>query len=298
MNVAPFNGQPKGVEWATPAELAAIATFLGSGRKLKAALLFVDDEPGGGSCGAAAGGGARVPIYRIRQESVRRHKGKYDHTEVSRWRVWFGFVDVLLPESVAAEHLIRLMRSDGKEFAADALTEAVRKSMPGGGEAGAQAAREILSGRDGAETPRGRVGDVNERDVMWDKAQIAGCLLGMAKLRREIRRHEDVGDLDSNGCQRLKEKLEEQQDLLAANARKGKGGWVPKAYQKGTFSEKANVIGKHFRKLLGGYLRQNCRPLFDHLNDQEVLRYGARNWYRPKPRINWEVELMEGKKGT
>ena len=297
MNVAPFNGEPKGVEWATPAVLAAIATLLGDGRRLKAALLFVDAEPGGGSSGAVGDGAPRIPIFRIKQESVRRRKGRYDQTEVSTWRVWFGFAEVLLPESVASDYLIRLIRSDGAEFAADGLTEAVRKSMPGGGEAGAQAAWEILNGRDGAETPGGRVGDVNERDVMWDKVQIAECVRGMAKLRREIRKHEDAGDFDSEGCQRLKGKLEEQQDLLGASSRKIKGKWVPKAYQKGTFSEKANVIGKHFRKLLGGYLRQNCRPFFDHLNDQEVLRYGARNWYRPKPRINWEVELMGTKKG-
>ncbi len=302
MNHFPLNGEPEGVEWATPAELAAFAAFLGGGRRLRAALLFVGPGPGGGSSGATAEGGARIPIYRIRQESVRRRKGRYDQTEVSTWRVWFGFVEVLLPESVAAEYLIRLIRSDGAEFAADALTEAVRKSMPGGGDRSAQTAREVLHGGegsgDGVETPRGRVGDVNERDVMWDKTQIAGCLRGMAKLRREIGKHEDAGDLGGDACQRLKTKLEEQQDLLAASARKVKGKWVPKAYQKGTFSEKANVIGKHFRKLLGGYLRQNCRPLFDHLNDQEVLRYGVRNWYRPKPRIKWEVQLMGTKKGT
>jgi len=55
------------------------------------------------------------------------------------------------------------------------------------------------------------------------------------------------------------------------------GKWVPKEYQKGTFQEKADVIRKHIRKLLDGYLRENCRPLFDHLNDRNTLVYGVSN---------------------
>ena len=243
----------------------------------------------------------RGPIYRIRQESVRRREGKYDHTEISRWRVWIGYVEVLLPECLGSEELILLIRNQAKEFAADELTEEVRKSMPGPGDGSEAAGREIV-GREGSagevQTAGGRVGDVKERDVMWDAGQIAKCLRGMDRLRKEIQAHVEAGDVASAACLRLKTKLEEQQDLLESRARRVNGDCVPKVYQKGSFDEKAGVIGKHFRKLLNGCLRDGCRPLFDHLNDRGVLRYGVRNCYRPQPPINWEVQLLGRKKGT
>ena len=85
--------------------------------------------------------------------------------------------------------------------------------------------------------------------------------------------------------------------MLAANAKKLKGNWMPKEYQKGTFQEKADVIRKHVRKVLDEHLRENCRPLFDHLNDRNTLIYGVKNRYHPKPRVEWVVQLMGGKTG-
>ena len=229
--------------------------------------------------------------YRIRQESTRRRKGKHDRTPVSTWRIWFEGREILMPTSVGTEYLVFLIRNQGKEFAADVLTERVRGSKPGAGEVNRKAAMETLRDDDGGgdegETLHGRVGELNERDVIWDGGQIAECLRKVKGLKGEIQQHETAKDFSSDGSRNLKAKLEEQEDLLAANAKKVKGKWVPKEYQKGTFQDKGDLIRKHFRKLLDGHLRENCRPLFDHLNDRSTLDYGVRNRYRPKPRIEW-----------
>jgi hypothetical protein len=328
MNCVPLNGGLVRVELATPDQVGVVAGALGLGDGLVGVVLMY-------GCGASGGGlkaplalqpggaeelvgkemtpkaegakekapedGVRIPVYRIKQESTRRRRGRYDKTEVSTWRVCFGFAEVLLPESVASEYLIHLIWKQAKEFGAGALTEAIRRSMPGGGDERSQLAREIVHGREGiadeAETARGRVGDVDERDEIWDKRQIAECLRRVKELLGELGEHEAAGDRASGAYQLLRGKLEEQQDLLRANAREAKGRWVPKEYRMGTFGEKADAIRKQFRRLLDGYLRQSCRPLFDHLNDKEVLRYGVKNCYRPKPRINWEFEFKEMKKG-
>ena len=95
----------------------------------------------------------------------------------------------------------------------------------------------------------------------------------------------------------LKDKLEEQQDLLRGNAKPVKGKWVAKEYRKGTFGQKADLIRKHVSGIVNGYLRENCRPLFEHLNDRNTLIYGVKNRYRPKPRVEWVVQLKGDKTG-
>lgn len=94
----------------------------------------------------------------------------------------------------------------------------------------------------------------------------------------------------------------QQQTTLLAFRRKGitpeKGKRVPKAYQRGTFKEKADPIGEHVRKLLNERLRSKHRPLDNHLNDRHTLVFGVGNCRRPKPAMDWTVEMMEGKNGT
>ena len=254
-----------------------------------------------GPAAAPAKAQADTPAYQIRQEFVRRRRGKHDRTEVSTWRIRFGGSEVLMPPWVSTEYLIYMMRNQGEEFDAAGLVEAVRKSMPGGGNGNGDAAKEILHGQDGngsdPRNVRGRIGDANERDVIWSEKEIADCLRRIKVLKQEMQSHEKAGDRSSDGYLRLKETLEEQVDLLTANAREVKGKWVPKEYQKGTFQDKAALIGKQLRALLNGPVRTNCRPLFDHLNDRETLVFGVKNRYRPKPRIEWDVVLMGGKKG-
>ncbi len=109
---------------------------------------------------------------------------------------------------------------------------------------------------------------------------------------------ESLGDRSSSRYEDLNEKLKEYWDLLNHNAKQVKGKWVPKEYQKGSTKEKAELIGKHFRKLLDGYLRDNCRSLYEHLIDKNTLFYGINNCYRPKPAIRWEFDFKGGKKGT
>ena len=244
--------------------------------------------------------GAALPrgpaaAYEIRQESTRRRQGRHDRTEISRWRMRFNGQEVLMPESVGTELLVHLIRNQGKDFSAATLAEAVRKSGPGSGHGGD--VQEILRGQDGDgqnnEDLRGRIGDVDERDVVWDEREIAGCLSKIKALSAEITDHEEAGDDSSEGCRVLKEKLEEQQDLMRANAKQVNGKWVPKEYRKGTFGKKADLIRKHIRGVLDDFLRENCRPLFDHLHDRETLSYGVNNCYKPSPRIEWEIQLKE-----
>ena len=206
-----------------------------------------------------------------------------------------------MPEKVGTELLVYMIRNQGKESNASALTEAVRKSGSAGGNANGQTAQEVLRGQDGGgddgEDLRGRVGDADERDVIWDDREIAGCLRKIKGLATEVKEHEEAGDDSSEDYLALKEQLEEQQDLLRANAKQVKGKWVPKEYRKGTFAQKADLIRKHVSGVLNGYVRDNCRPLFDHLNDRDTLVYGVKNCYRPKPRVNWVVQLRGEKTG-
>jgi hypothetical protein len=246
-------------------------------------------------------GGPPRPEYLIRQEGTRRRGGKQDRTQVSTWRIWFRGHEVLMPEKVGSELVVYMIRKQGKEFNAATLTEAVRKSGPAGGNRNGEAAQEIVRGQDGGgddgEELRGRVGDAEERDLIWDERDIAGCLRKIKGLVAEIKDHEDAGDDNSVNYLALKEKLEEQQDLLRANAKQVKGKWVPKEYRKGTFGQKADLIRKHVWGVLNGYLRDNCRPLFDHLNDRNTLTYGVKNRYQPKPRVEWVVQLKGDKTG-
>jgi hypothetical protein len=251
----------------------------------------------GGSVPAIAG----CPDYLIRQESVRHRAGKQDRTQVSTWRIWFRGEEVLMPAWVGTECLVFLMRNQGKEFDADILTRTIRKNAAAEASGSKETANEILHGpagcSEGGEPVGGRVGDLNERDVIWDAGQIADCQRRIKAFDNEVRSHEKAGDFSSDTYQDLKAKLEEQQEMLAANAKKLKGEWMPKEYQKGTFQEKADVIRKHVRKVMDEHLRENCRPLFDHLNDRNTLIYGVKNRYHPKPRVEWVVEFMGGKTG-
>jgi hypothetical protein len=58
--------------------------------------------------------------------------------------------------------------------------------------------REILYGRDGngieVKNLCGRVGEVNERDVIWDEDEITKHLGKIKGLAREMREHEKAGD--------------------------------------------------------------------------------------------------------
>jgi hypothetical protein len=256
---------------------------------------------GGEVAGQVAAVAAQVPPYFIRQESTRRRAGKHDRTEVSTWRVGFRGHEVLMPPWLGTEYLIFLLRREGAEFDAGALTQVIRKSMEGGGDRSGQIANEILHGQEGygedGEPVGGRIGDLNERDVIWDEGQIADCLGRLEGLNQEIGQHEAAKDLSSDAYVALKAEVEDQRELLRASAKQVKGKWVPKEYQKGTFQEKADVIRKHVRKVLDEHLRENCRPLFDHLNDRNTLTYGVKNRYQPKPRVEWVVQLKGGKTG-
>lgn len=239
------------------------------------------------------------PEYLIKQESTRRRAGRDDRTLVSTWRMWFKSEEVLMPAWVGTECLVFLIRQQGKEYNASGLTRAVRKSLPSGGNGTGADANGVLFGdesgaADGASV-RGRIGDVSERDVIWDPSEIKGALRKIKALRTEIKQHEKQRDWSSGDYLELKRMLDQQVDLLSANAKCVKGTWIPKEYQKGTAKQKADSIRKHIRKVLDEQLRQNCRPLYDHLNDKAVLRYGMKNCYRPRPRIEWEFQLKEGK---
>ena len=245
--------------------------------------------------------GASVPQYLIKYEGTRWRAGKQDRTQVSTWRIWFRGHEVLMPAWVGSEYLVFLMRSQGKEFDAGALTQIIRKSTAAGASGSNETANEILHGPEGygedGESAGGRVGDLNGPDIIWDERQITDCLRKIKAFDGEVRLHEKARDFSSEGYRELKAKLEEQQELLGANAKKLKGKWVPKEYQKGTFQRKADVIRKHLRKVLYQHLRENCRPLFDHLIDRNTLIYGVKNRYQPKPRVEWVVQLRGGKTG-
>ena len=262
---------------------------------------FAPAARGGGAEAVTPVSGGATPEFVIVQEGTRRRAGKHDRTWVSTWRIRFRGHEVLMPAKVGTELLVHMIRNQGKESNASALTEAVRKSGPAGGNKNGEAAREVLRGQDGGgddgEDLRGRVGEADERDVIWDERDIAGCLSKVKGFMAEIKDHEEAGDESSENYLALREKLEEQQDLLRANAKQVKGKWVPKEYRKGTFGQKADLIRKHVSGLLNGYLRDNCRPLFDHLNDRGTLVYGVKNCYRPKPRVEWVIQLKGSKTG-
>jgi hypothetical protein len=245
--------------------------------------------------------GARSPEYWIKQEGTRRRAGKQDRTQVSTWRIGFRGHEVLMPTWVGTEYLIFLMRSQGKEFEAGALTQTIRKSTAVGATGSKETANEILHGSGGCsedgEPAGGRVGDLNERDVIWDARHITDCLRKIKAFEDEVGLHEKARDFSSETYLEAKRMLEEQQDLRAANAKNVNGKWMPKEYQKGTFQRKADVIRKHLHKVLYQHLRDNCRPLFDHLIDRNTLVYGVKNRYQPKPRVDWVVQLMGGKTG-
>jgi hypothetical protein len=275
------NEEVAGVLGETPDDVAALPAVLA-----------------GGSPQAMATG----TVCLIRQESVRRRGGKHDRTEVSTWRIWFRGCEVLMPTWIGTEYLVFLLRNQPREFDAGALKQAIRKNPFAAAGGSGETAREVLYGQEaaegGLEPAAGRVGDLNERDVIWDERQIAGAVRNRKGSEEEIQLHEAARDLSSERYQELKAKLEERQELLAASAKQVDGKWVPKEYQKGTFREKADVIRKHIRKLLVGYLRENCRPLFDHLNDRNTLVYRVSNCYHPTPRIKWEFQFKGRKKGT
>ena len=241
------------------------------------------------------------PKFLVRLESSRPRAGKQDRTKVSTWRVWFNGDDTLLPPWAGAEYLIFLISRQGKEFDASTFTTAVRKNNAAVAVAGADVNTILYGGEaavSDADNQRGRIGELTEPDVIWDKNQIAAAMETIKRLLEEKKAHEKANDFSSAAYADVKKELEEQQDLVRHNTKMVNGKLVPKEYQKGTTKEKAELIGKHFRKLLNEHLRAACRPLFDHLKDKNTLYYGIKNCYRPKPAIRWEFDFKGGNKGT
>ena len=228
----------------------------------------------------------------IREERSRRRTGKHDRTRISTWRIWFGGEEILMPTLLATDYLIFLISHQGKMFSALQLTELVRKS--GAVNTPDEHHTEILYGADGDEgesgDQRGRAGELTERDVILDTAQIASLTKRLAGMLQEKSDYEAAGDFSSADYLQLKEDIEKSQDILNHNTKQVKGKFIPKDYQAGTAQKKADVIRKLIRQLLDTHLKTECRPLFDHLNDRNCLTYGMKNCYSPNPAIPWKIE--------
>ena len=240
------------------------------------------------------------PEFYIREEYSRQRRGKTDRTRVSTWRIGFQGQEVLLPPWLGAEFLILLIARQGKNYSADRLMREVRKCgvvAPSEGQV-----KNGVFGDDGdggkGNGQNARVGPLNERDVVMDEKQIAVLFRSIAEKTQEKEAHEAAGDYSSAVHGELTEEIEKMQDLLKHNTKLVNGKLAPKEYQISTTKEQADLIGKHFRKLLNKFLRNNCRSLFDHLNDKNTLAYGMNNSYHPKPAIAWHIQYQESKKGT
>ena len=236
-----------------------------------------------------------VAEFFIRQEATRRRAGKQDRTMVSTWRVCYRGIECFLPPLAGSDLVVFLMAKQGRKFNASALTEAVRKSN---GTGDGIAANAVLFGDDMGEAEsgdaKGRVGELNERVVIWDATEIQKAKAKITDLLGEVKQYENAGDFSSAPYLETKNELEAWQQALRQNTKLVGKKLVPKEMQKGTFTLKANLIQKNIRKLLDKHLRNNCRPLFDHLNDKSILKFGVSNSYQPKPRINWVIEMKKG----
>jgi hypothetical protein len=233
--------------------------------------------------------------YLIRQEATRQRAGKQDRTMVSTWRVRYRGIEYSLPPLAGSDLVVFLMANQGRNFNASALTEAVRKSN---GTGDGIAANAVLFGDDMGEAEsgdaKGRVGELHERVLIWDAAEIEKVKGKIIELKDELKQYEDAGDFSSIHYLETKKDLEGWQQGMRLNTKRVGKKLVPKEIQKGTFTLKANLIQKNIRKLLDKHLRNNCRPLYDHLNDKSILKFGVSNSYQPKPRINWVIEMKKG----
>ena len=279
--------------------LAAAKKFK-TGKSIQPLLERFADQAGVGATGILPQG-KTSPEYLIRQEGTRQRAGKQDRTMVSTWRIFYGGSDLLLPTKIGSEYLVYLLGHQGREYDSSRLTENVRKSALG--EAGVTGTNlnEILYGGDGtnpdADLKRGRVGDADERDVVWSQREINETMEKIDFLQEEIDGLKSIGEGASEKCEQFKEKLKEQRELLKHNAKQVRGKWIPVEYQKGTAKEKAELIGKHLRELLNGHIRDHCRPLYEHLSDKKILKFGIKNSYQPHPKVPWTFEFKQMKKG-
>lgn len=236
-----------------------------------------------------------VPEYLIRQEATRQRAGKQDRTMVSTWRVRYRGIEYSLPSLAGSDLVVFLMAKQGRNFNASELTEAVRKSN---GTGDGIAANAVLFGDDKGDDESGdamgRVGELHERVLIWDAAEIEKVKGKISELEGELKQYEEAGDFSSIHYLETKKELEAWQQGMRQNTKRVGKKLVPKEIQKGTFTVKANLIQKNIRKVLEKHLRNNCRPLYDHLNDKNILKFGVLNSYRPKPRINWVIEMKKG----
>ena len=239
------------------------------------------------------------PQYLIRQEGTRQRGGKQDRTMVSTWRVFYAGQDCLLPPLVGSDLLVYLMSNQARNYNASALTEAVRKSAGFGDGKAANAVQfgEKMGAKEGG-SAQGRVGELNEPVLIWDDEDIKMARKKIAELEAEVKEYIAAGDNTSSHYLEAQQNLETWQNALKQSTKLVGKKRVGREMQKGTFAIKANLIRKNIRKVLDGYLRQNCRALFDHLDDKKVLKYGVHNCYQPNPRIRWVFEMKEMKKGT
>ena len=237
--------------------------------------------------------------FLIRQDAIRQRRGTHDRTLCSSWRIWYKGNECLLPALVGSDFVVFLIMLQGSEFDASALTEAVRKSLGTGGRVDANA---VLFGEDSdkanPDDQRGRVGELNERFVIWDETDIEKALAKIQKLEHILNQHKAAYDVSSSSYLAAKAELEGWQEGLRINTRQVGAKFVPKVMQKGTKAKKAEAIRKDIRNLLDDHVRRNCRPLFDHLHDKQILKYGFMNSYRPEPRIPWDFKMKGTEKGT
>ena len=238
---------------------------------------------------------ASAPDYLIRQEGTRRRAGKQDRTTISTWRIRFQGIECSLPQLAGSDLLVFLLAKQGRAYDASALTEAVRKSNGAGG---GKEANAVLFGDEMGEAEsseaKGRVGELHERIDIWGTDMIRKAKAEISKLQAEVKEYEAAGDFTSSHYEETKTELEGWQKALRQNTKQVGGKLVPKELQRGTFQKKANLIQKNIRKVLDGHLRQNCRPLYDHLNDKNVLKFGVTNGYQPKPKVPWVIEMKKG----
>ncbi|MCP5524932.1 MAG: hypothetical protein H7A46_25685 [Verrucomicrobiales bacterium] len=193
------------------------------------------------------------------------------------WRCWFEDRCFDLPDVLGSELLVRVLTANGEEIHADRL----RFEIEGESEnvADERTARDVTGPPDGASGSIRRQVDTHQPII--DDKTLHEFRVSIAKLQQDIKECGEDPALQKERAE-LEEELETQLGFLDSCTRPGPGGRrIPKAFPS-SLTAAANLVGKHFRKVLQaleevdkGFWQHLIRP--GALTFGRVCRYGARD---------------------
>jgi hypothetical protein len=220
--------------------------------------------------------------YVFIQRGSKPHRLDNESYKMPKWKCRYEGSEFDMPDTVATQYLIYLIKNKGREFKADELARelrgtAVLNNVP-------RNSREFseydqMSHSDSAANG---VESASKQDLQNIREQI-----GKTKSRLE----EIIDDPDYETERSDQEvKLHDLYKLLHTHARPGSHGKSPKI-TSGDTHKAANIIGKQMREMLHA-LKDLDKDCYEHFSNKKVLQFGLKCRYSKESGHNWHIDPL------